>query len=150
MRAHAGPWIGAGLAALAVLVGCMSVPAPQETLSPTTGAEVCTISRIVDGDTVGLSCPGAPYERGRLMGFDTPEIFSPKCVSERQEGLAAKAFLRRQIAAADRVEMAFFGRDRYGRRLLRLSLDGRDVAGVMIGAGLARVYDGGRREGWCT
>jgi endonuclease YncB( thermonuclease family) len=26
---------------------------------------------------------------------------------------------------------------------------GRDVAGILIGEGLARPYHGGRRSGWC-
>ncbi|WP_290897841.1 thermonuclease family protein [Hoeflea sp.] len=39
--------------------------------------------------------------------------------------------------------------DRYGRTLACVYADGRDVAKALIAAGLARPYDGGRREGWC-
>jgi endonuclease YncB( thermonuclease family) len=41
------------------------------------------------------------------------------------------------------------GQDRYGRTLAVVLADGRDVAEVLIGEGLAREYHGGRREGWC-
>lgn len=30
-----------------------------------------------------------------------------------------------------------------------LEIDGRDVAAIMVQSGLARAYDGGRRETWC-
>lgn len=147
--ARAALW--AGVAGLLAIVGCSSeTPAP--TAQGSTGTDVtaaCRVTRVVDGDTVYLACPGAAPERARLMGFDTPEIFSPHCASEMQEGLAAKTYLRRQIAAADTIGMSFAGRDRYGRRLVHLSLDGRDTAAIMIGAGLARPYYGGRRRGWC-
>ena len=39
--------------------------------------------------------------------------------------------------------------DRYGRTLAHLTVNGRDVGGVLIGEGLARQYNGGRRQGWC-
>ena len=41
------------------------------------------------------------------------------------------------------------GRDRYDRRLAALSLDGEPASRAMVRAGLARAYDGGRRDGWC-
>jgi hypothetical protein len=33
--------------------------------------------------------------------------------------------------------------------LATLTVDGRDVAGVMVGEGLARPYHGKRWQGWC-
>ncbi len=114
--------------------------------TPTTG---CRVTRVIDGDTVGLSCPGRSENRGRLVGFDTPEIFSPGCASEWRRGMVATAYLRSLIWSAGRIETRSKGVDRYGRLLIVLSLDGKDVAGPMVSSGHARVYHGGVRSGWC-
>jgi endonuclease YncB( thermonuclease family) len=45
--------------------------------------------------------------------------------------------------------MSGSGVDRYGRELRQVFVNGVDVAGVMISAGLARSYDGGKKQGWC-
>lgn len=39
--------------------------------------------------------------------------------------------------------------DKYRRSLATLTVNGEDVAAMMIGEGLARPYHGERREGWC-
>lgn len=36
-----------------------------------------------------------------------------------------------------------------GRELRTVRVDGQDVAGAMTGAGLARSYWGGKKQGWC-
>ena len=41
---------------------------------------------------------------------------------------------------------------RTGRKDVALAtvlLDGRPLSAIMVGSGLARAYDGGRRQGWC-
>ena len=113
------------------------------------GFDHCRITRVVDGDTVRARCGAGAEDRVRLMGFDTPEVFSPGCAAEKARGDAATQALRAMIAEAGRIDFAFQGRDRYDRRLAVLRLDGRDVAGRMIDAGHARPYGGGRRDGWC-
>lgn len=116
-------------------------------LKPATG---CRVVAVTDGDTVRLACPGAAAERARLIGFDAPEIFSPGCFTERAKGFAAMFALRWRLWTAARIETRGTGRDRYGRRLVTLILDGEDVAAPMVASGLARVYHGGKREGWCA
>ena len=54
------------------------------------------------------------------------------------------------MANARTVEPRIGEMDRYGRRLVRLSLDGRDVGAVLISEGLAVPYRGGRRIDWCA
>lgn len=78
---------------------------------------------VVDGDTVNFAGQSI-----RLVGFDTPETYRAECASERRLG----------EAATDRL-----------RDLARLMLDGRDVADIMVGEGLARRYSGGHRQSWC-
>lgn len=98
----------------------------------------------IDGDTVQQ---GAAHYR--LLGFDTPEIRG-KCASERIGARVAYARLQILIWQAARVELAPINvRDRYGRGLAHLLIDGRDVDRIMIGRGLARPYSGGRRKRWC-
>ena len=109
----------------------------------------CRVAEVVDGDTLTLACPGRMAERARLVGFDTPELFSPGCAGELVSATRAKRHLSRLVGRADHLGVVRHGRDRYGRTLVALSVDGRPVAREMISAGLARTYDGGRRGGWC-
>lgn len=109
----------------------------------------CRILRLVDGDTVTLMCPEEGMESARLTGFDTPEKFSAKCLGEFMAAERATWALRTLIQRAERLRVVHEGRDRYGRALVRLELDGVDVARLMVQAGHARVYAGGLRGGWC-
>lgn len=113
------------------------------------GVDGCGVIRVIDGDTVSLHCPGLPVERARLTGFDTPETSSPRCAAELAAGMQATWHLRRLIATAGNMRVSRGGLDRYDRRLVRMWLDGTDVARLMIAAGLARPYGGGARLGWC-
>jgi micrococcal nuclease len=109
----------------------------------------CRISRIVDGDTVGLNCSGAGSIRGRLLGFDAPELFSPKCPSELVAAAQAKWALRGKLWNAHDIRIVPHGHDRYDRLLVAVYVDGQDISDAMIAGGYARPYDGGRRGGWC-
>ena len=101
--------------------------------------------RVVDGDTVAIGAA-----RIRLLGFDAPESWRPRCDRERALGAAAKLRLifALRIARSGKI-MATGARDVYGRELAHLLVDGRDVADAMIAEGYARAYLGGRRESWC-
>jgi endonuclease YncB( thermonuclease family) len=110
----------------------------------------CRIIRVVDGDTLSLICPEDGMASARLMGFDTPEKYEPKCVGEFVAAEKASWALRTLIQKADRISLTHEGTDRYGRLLVRLELDGVDVARAMIRAGHARQYAGGPRGTWCT
>ena len=99
---------------------------------------------VYDGDTIRLG-----DERIRVVGFDTPELgHRARCNKEARAAKQAKQVLIGEIARGD-VELHRQGTDRYGRTLARVTVNGRDVANTMIGRGLARPYDGGRRAGWC-
>ncbi|OZA08689.1 MAG: hypothetical protein B7Y02_12425 [Rhodobacterales bacterium 17-64-5] len=109
----------------------------------------CRILRVVDGDTVTLMCGEEGMESARLVGFDTPEKFSPRCLAEFVAAERAAWALRTFIQKADRLKLVRDGVDRYGRALVLLELDGQDVASLMIRAGHARAYGAGPRGGWC-
>jgi micrococcal nuclease len=120
-------------------------------MRPVQSAEgICRIIRITDGDTVTLMCPQDGITSARLLGFDTPEKFSPKCLDEFVAAEKATWALRTMIQKADRISLTHDGTDQYGRALVRLELDGVDVARSMIRAGHARQYGGGLRGTWCS
>lgn len=100
---------------------------------------------VIDGDTVEQA-----GERWRLLDIDAPEIGSAKCASERQSGLAAAARLIDLLkGAAARIEPATRRkRDKYGRRLGRLLINGKDWADIAVTEGLAVRWEGYRHT-WC-
>lgn len=100
---------------------------------------------VVDGDTVRRGT--AVY---RLIGFDAPETWLAKCPREKAMGYAATLRLMYALAVAHQLELKPINvRDKFGRELARLFLDGRDVVEMMVGEGFARTHKGGRRRGWC-
>jgi endonuclease YncB( thermonuclease family) len=113
------------------------------------GATGCSVTRVIDGDTVHAFCPGRGFIKVRLLGYDTPEVYSPKCPSEWWAGTKATWALRKRLWTAGEVSLVLSGSDRYGRRLGTLFVDGRNISRTMIDAGHARAYGGGRRKGWC-
>jgi micrococcal nuclease len=88
---------------------------------------VCTIARIVDGDTVVCEEEG---ERVRLLLIDAPEL------SQGDEGELSKRALERLLPTGTpaRVELDVQERDRYGRVLAYLYTP----AGVFVNEALAR------------
>jgi micrococcal nuclease len=110
---------------------------------------LCRILNVIDGDTVTLMCQTSGMGRARITGYDTPEKYAPKCAGEFLAAEQASWALRTLIQKAERIEIVHQGIDRYGRVLIVLTLDGRDVARAMILAGHARQYGGGLRGSWC-
>ncbi|WP_425046149.1 thermonuclease family protein [Primorskyibacter sp. S87] len=109
----------------------------------------CRIVSVTDGDTVRLWCPSRGTMKARLLGFDTPEVFSPECPSEFVRGTAATWFLRYQLIRAEETSVVLQGSDRYQRRLAAVYVDGKPLSQVMIHSGHGRPYSGGKRKGWC-
>jgi micrococcal nuclease len=142
------------LAMGAVVLGLILIPtiadlANAALKSVAGGGETCRILRVIDGDTVSLLCPEEGLESARLTGFDTPEKYAPRCLTEFIAAERASWALRTMIQKADRLVLTREGTDRYGRALVRLDLDGVDVARLMVRAGHARVNSGGPRGSWC-
>lgn len=99
----------------------------------------------VDGDTLDHG-----GDRYRLVGFDTPETYRAQCAAEKELGLKAKHRLTDIIRVAGTVDLEIEpSRDKYGRFLAVARADGRDVGAILISEGLARPYDGGKRQPWC-
>ncbi|MCZ8124485.1 MAG: thermonuclease family protein [Magnetospirillum sp.] len=102
--------------------------------------------RAIDGDT--YVCFG---DRIRVENIDAPELHA-RCASELDAALAAKLFAQHALDGAMAIEIRIHERrprDRYGRSLARVIVDGDDLGDLMIEAGLARPYHGEQRRSWC-
>ena len=49
----------------------------------TPDANGCRLVKVIDGDTLVLACDGFGVFRARLVGFDTPEIFTPAMAEKK-------------------------------------------------------------------
>ena len=100
--------------------------------------------KVVDGDTIHLD-----GEKIRILGLDTPETNNPECLAEKLLGERATLYLERWIASAKTVEKRDEqGKDRYGRTLAKVYVDGVDVGGRLIAEGLATSWRGTQTD-WC-
>ena len=99
---------------------------------------------VVDGDTFWIQ-----GEKVRIAGIDAPETHPPRCDTEARLGDAATVKLH-ELLNSGAVTMTSIDRDRdrYGRLLRNVAVDGQDVGEAMIAAGVAREYGTGRRP-WC-
>lgn len=120
------------------------------------------ILRVVDGDTVRLGDGGSSV---RLVGYDAPETGrKARCPIERDLGDQAKRHLRTLIAdnpytltlVACSCRPGTEGTERcnFGRRCGVLTINGQDVAEIMVKAALAKPYQCSgtrcpKRGSWC-
>ena len=121
----------------------------------TSNAVSKTIERTVDGDTFVIKDPKPPREflqnKGRLVGIDTPESMKQfaKCQKEIELGLKAKEFSQKFVEQ-NNIDIIYLGLDKYGRYLISLRKDNKDLAEELVKAGLAVFYDGGTKvKDWC-
>ena len=86
------------------------------------------VVRVVDGDTLLVEA-NQSVSRVRLAKVDAPELSQPY-------GLEAKNFLAQQVQGKN-VELLCRRRDRYGRLVCRLVVEGRDINLLLVRQGLA-------------
>ncbi|TBE80560.1 thermonuclease family protein [Rhizobium ruizarguesonis] len=106
---------------------------------------------VTDGDTIHVVGEAAGT---RLVGFNTPEKFSPECEYERQQGERASARLRELVAhgTAQLTKVACAcapgtegtKKCNHGRYCGTLQIDGKDVGSILISEGLAVPFVCGR------
>lgn len=110
----------------------------------------------MDADT--LRAGGEIY---RLAGVDAPEVGGrARCAAESAAGEAALVFVRARLAGAGAVvatpghtprdRRRTWPRDRYGRRLARVAVDGVDLGSEMIARGLALPWRDHMHVDWCA
>jgi len=98
---------------------------------------------VTDGDTIRMD-DGTPV---RLVGFNTPEKFEPRCDREKQLGIRATMRLVEivssgktavtKVACSCKPGTERTGKCNYGRSCGILKVDGQDVGRTLISEGLA-------------
>jgi len=123
-------------------------------LSVAAHAVPAVVDYVIDGDTfaaaVKLDADISITVRVRIINIDTPEI-NGDCEYEIDAAHRAKDRLAELLAVGDVIDLQNIKDDKYlGRIDANVILsDGRDVGRVLVGDGLARPYDGGKRGAWC-
>lgn len=102
-----------------------------------------TVVRVVDGDTVVLDLDlgwHITLRAGvRVYGVDAPELAT-------EEGKRAAEWVRSWLPVGAPVTFRSRVLDKYGRPLGRVVLgDGRDLGVLLVDAGMAKPYFGGKR-----
>lgn len=114
------------------------------------------VERIIDGDTISVSIPSFPAPFNpisvRVDRVNAPESRRPAPDCEIEDGRLAKAFAAGRMPAGSTVTVIYDDRrqDKYGRLLARVILPGgQDYGQALISEGLAKPYEGGKKEDWC-
>ena len=102
--------------------------------SPTAGYEA-TVVRVIDGDTILLS----NGEKVRYIGINTPEVHHPTRGKEPYGEVAAEANRRLVEGKTVRLEFDVRQRDKYGRLLAYVYVDGQMVNRTLVRDGYAEV-----------
>lgn len=114
-----------------VLTGVIQVMGPSGDDYP--------VVRVVDGDTIILDMDGTE-ERVRLIGIDTPESVHPDASRNVPYGKIASAFTKEQLEGKTvTVEYDVQERDKYGRILAYVYLDGKMFNETLLEEGHAKV-----------
>lgn len=98
---------------------------------------------VIDGDTLRDG-----EERYRVENIDAPERgHRALCAEERALAEAARTYLIDWVASARRVEAEPIGRrDRYGRVVARIEIDGVDLGERLMARGLAQPWRGAKSD----
>lgn len=128
-----------------------ALPAPAASAAAIPGPIPAVVERVVDGDTVRVSAriwiDQQVAVSVRVRGVDAPELFRPRCETERTAAHAAKQFVEDFLAGED-VLLADIEHDKYGGRVVaRVLAAGRDLGDALIAEGHAAPI--GADDPWC-
>ena len=110
--------------------------------------------RNYDGDTVTFDLPGLHPVIGekisiRVNGIDTAEIRG-KCEKEKYDAKQAKEMVADILKDAEQITLKNMERGKYFRIAADVIVDGENLADVLVEAGMAVRYDGGKKtHRWC-
>jgi micrococcal nuclease len=98
-----------------------------------------TVVHVVDGDTIVAAFRDGHTETVRVLGVDTPETVDPR-KPVQCFGPEASAYAKAHLSGRSiRLELDVERRDRYGRLLAYVLVDGRRYEDDVLRRGLARV-----------
>ena len=105
------------------------------------GDQTTRVVRVIDGDTIDVRTGNAKTEHIRIIGINTPETVDPR---KKVQCFGPEASRRmHEIADGKTVTLEAKpgeDRDKYGRLLRYVTLDGRDLGARMIAEGFAQSY----------
>lgn len=109
-----------------------------------------TIIKVRDGDTFVIDIPNIPDVFGkeiavRIRGIDTPEK-NDKREEIKKISIKAKEEVEKLLNNAKTITLYNLGRDKYFRLLASVKADNIDIAEHLIKKGLAKKYNGGKKE----
>ncbi len=112
------------------------------------------VRSIYDGDSFKVTIDGWPPIIGesigvRVAGIDTPEMRG-KCEAENVLARKAKKHTVAFLRNGKKVELRNLKRDKYFRIVADVYVDGRNLSGSLLNAGLGYKYDGGKKRSWCN
>lgn len=131
-RTNAGVAVATALLAVAAGVGWWSGDRAPATYD-------ARVVHVVDGDTIAVAMRNGRRETVRILGVDTPETVKPgtpvQCF-----GPEASSYTKRRLSGrAVRLELDDETRDRYGRLLAYVIVDGRRFDDELLRLGYARL-----------
>lgn len=135
---------------ITLFIIALSLPAQAAEIIP--GPFTAVPYSIYDGDTfkahVRIWLGQTVATSIRIGNIDTPEIRG-KCPEEKALALKAKTRLETLIGSGT-VELWRIQYGKWaGRVIAHVTVDGESVPDALINEGLARPYDGGKRQSWC-
>ena len=128
---------------------------PSYSLAKSFGAfEGAIYVRNYDGDTITFNLPGLHPIIGekisiRVNGIDTPEIRG-KCDKEKYDAKQTKEMVADILKDAEQITLKNMQRGKYFRIAADVIVDGEDLGNMLVEAGMAIRYDGGKKtRKWC-
>lgn len=108
------------------------------------------VVKVRDGDTFVINISNIPDVFGseiavRIRGIDTPEKNDSR-ENIKKIALEAHRELEKLLLSAKNIELYDLGRDKYFRLLASVKADGVDVGQYLIRKGLAKKYNGGKKQ----
>lgn len=115
-------------------------------------AMVKKVERVYDGDTIVVDLYDLPEIIGedisiRIDDIDTPELRAKNKLIKRL-AYRAREFLRIKVDQARSIELRNLKRGKYFRLVADVYLDGINIGELMVSAGYAVKYDGGKKPDW--
>jgi len=106
------------------------------------------------GDTITFNLPSLHPIIGekisiRVNGIETPEI-KGKCEKEKYDAKQVKEMVTDILKDAEQITLKNMERGKYFRIAADVIVDGENLADILIEAGMAVRYDGGKKfKNWC-
>lgn len=128
---------GAALALFATIGGCVDLPGPSSSSSPSSAGLPARCVRGIDGDTFEVEVRDYGTLTVRLVDVDTPELPTPEAWAAADY---SAAWLHCGAVAGWPFEVHPAGVDPYGRQLASITRRGANLGTELLARGHAEVY----------